>query len=63
LLENEIVPLYYEVDNEGVPHGWVEKMKEAMSSIPPAFSARRMMQDYLGKFYIPISKALQKNEI
>ncbi len=59
LLENEIVPLYYEVDNNRVPNNWILKMKEAMLSIPPAFSARRMMKDYLEKFYIPISKNLQ----
>jgi len=60
LLENEIVPLYYDVDNKGVPNNWVLKMKEAMLSIPPAFSSRRMMKDYLKKFYIPISKNLQQ---
>ena len=60
LLENEIVPLYYDVDHCGVPNKWVEKMKEAMSTIPADFSARRMMQDYLSKFYIPISKELKK---
>ena len=59
LLENEIIPLYYDVDNNGVPNHWVLKMKEAMQSIPPAFSARRMMKDYLDKFYIPISKNAQ----
>jgi len=62
LLENEIVPLYYDVDDNGVPNGWIEKMKEAMSTIPPAFSARRMMKDYLRKFYIPISKELQNDK-
>jgi starch phosphorylase len=62
LLENEIVPLYYDKDIKGIPNKWVEKMKEAMQSIPPAFSARRMMKDYLSKFYIPISKELQNEE-
>jgi len=62
LIENEIVPLYYDVDNKGVPNRWIEKMKEAMSTIAPGFSARRMMKDYLQKFYIPISKELQKDK-
>jgi starch phosphorylase len=62
LLENEIVPLYYDIDNNGIPNSWVEKMKEAMSTIPASFSARRMMQDYLDKFYIPISKELQEQQ-
>ncbi len=60
LLEKEIVPLYYNTDSNGVPNGWIAKMKEAMMSIPPKFSARRMMKDYLQKFYIPISKNLQQ---
>lgn len=60
LLEQEIVPLYYDTDNNGVPNNWIVKMKEAMQSIPPEFSARRMMKDYLGKFYIPISKNIQQ---
>ncbi|GAB6034205.1 alpha-glucan family phosphorylase [Galenea microaerophila] len=58
LLENEIVPLYYDMDSKGIPHQWVQKMKTAIMTIPPAFSARRMMKDYLQKFYIPISKEL-----
>ncbi len=60
LLENEIVPLYYDVDNKGVPNQWILKMKEAILSIPPEFSARRMMKEYLKKFYIPISKNSQQ---
>jgi len=60
LLEQEIVPLYYDVDENGIANGWIEKMKEAISTIPAAFSARRMMKDYLTKFYLPISKELHK---
>ena len=60
LIEKEIVPLYYDTDNSGVPTQWIEKMKAAMTSVTPAFSARRMMKDYLSKFYIPISMDLQK---
>ena len=60
LIEKEIVPLYYDIDNSGVPTQWIEKMKAAMTSVTPAFSARRMMKDYLSKFYIPISMDLQK---
>lgn len=60
LLENEIVPLYYDRDTKGIPNKWVETMKEAIRSIPAQFSARRMMKDYLSKFYVPISKDLQQ---
>ncbi len=56
ILEKEIVPMYYRVNKEGIPEAWVERMREAMITITPKFSARRMMNDYLDKFYIPISK-------
>ncbi len=55
-LENEIVPLFYEFNDEGISPMWIKKMKESIISIAPNFSARRMMSEYLEKFYIPISK-------
>jgi starch phosphorylase len=57
-IENEIVPLYYDVRENGISHGWIDKMKESMMSISPRFSARRMMKEYMRKFYVPISKEL-----
>ena len=53
LLENEIVPLYYDRDVQGIPRRWVTMMKEAMRSIVPAFCARRMMKDYIEELYRP----------
>jgi len=53
LLEEEIVPLYYDRDVYGVPRHWVAMIKEAMRSIVPAFCARRMMKDYIEKLYRP----------
>ncbi len=55
-IEQKIVPLYYTLDEQKLPGGWIRMMKEAMKSIAPAFSARRMMRDYLDKFYIPASR-------
>ena len=51
LLENEIVPLFYNVDEDGVAHGWVQVMKEAIKMTGPNFSARRMAKEYTEKFY------------
>ena len=51
LLEKDIVPLFYDVDEEGVSHGWVSVMKEAMKMTGPNFSARRMAKEYTEKFY------------
>jgi starch phosphorylase len=57
LLEQEVIPLYYQVDEAGVPRGWVQKMKESMRSIGPKFSARRMVKEYSQKFYQPALQA------
>ncbi|BAT72346.1 starch phosphorylase [Thermosulfidibacter takaii ABI70S6] len=51
ILENEIVPLYYDRDEKGIPRGWVRKMKEAIKTISPKFCTRRMMKEYINKFY------------
>jgi starch phosphorylase len=51
LLEHEILPLYYSVDDEGTPQGWVRMMKEAMMSTGPQFSTRRMVKEYLDNYY------------
>ena len=59
-LENEIVPLFYRTGKESFPKAWAEKMKKAIMSISPHFSARRMMKDYLEMFYVPISKKIKE---
>ncbi|HAV10227.1 MAG TPA: alpha-glucan phosphorylase, partial [Dehalococcoidia bacterium] len=46
LLEEEIVPLYYERDHQNIPHGWIKVAKEAIRSVAPQFSARRMLKEY-----------------
>jgi glucan phosphorylase len=49
--QNEVVPLYYERDSKGLPRPWVQVMKEAMKSVGPRFSARRMVKEYVTSFY------------
>jgi starch phosphorylase len=53
LLENEIIPLYYERDRMGIPHQWIKIVKEAIKTITPAFSTCRMMREYTQKMYLP----------
>jgi len=52
-LETEIVPLYYMRDADGVPFGWVDRMRDAMRVAGSRFSARRMVQDYARQYYLP----------
>jgi starch phosphorylase len=56
ILEQEILPLYYKVSDSGVPHGWVKIMKESIKSNAAAFSARRMVKEYVEKFYVKALK-------
>jgi starch phosphorylase len=51
LLEKEIVPLYYSASIDGIPHGWVKKMKETIKSTSASFSARRMVKEYVNNYY------------
>lgn len=53
LLEEEIVPLYYDQDANGVPHGWVKMMKESIKTNSPLFNTDRMLADYLTQVYAP----------
>ncbi|MDI9634135.1 MAG: alpha-glucan family phosphorylase [Methanolinea sp.] len=51
ILEREVVPLYYDTSLDGIPHGWVRMMKESIKSVAPRFSARRMVKEYIGRYY------------
>lgn len=51
ILEDEIIPLYYKTSESGVPQDWVKAMKAAMKSNAARFSARRMVKEYIEKFY------------
>jgi starch phosphorylase len=59
LLENELVPLYYQRDSDGIPRGWIRVVKEAICSITPLFSARRMVKEYVERFYVPAAREAQ----
>jgi starch phosphorylase len=56
LLEREVVPLYYQRGEDGVPQAWLERAKDAIASCSPKFSARRMVQDYVNRYYVPASE-------
>lgn len=53
ILENQIVPLYYDKDGRGIPVKWMKMMKESIKSLSCMYSTHRMVQDYSTKFYIP----------
>jgi starch phosphorylase len=51
LLENEVIPLFYERGADGVPHGWCARVKQALVTCAPAFTATRMLNDYVERMY------------
>jgi starch phosphorylase len=52
-LEQEIVPAFYDRDASNVPHRWVAVVKEAIRTVAPRFSARRMVKEYTDRMYAP----------
>ena len=66
LLEKEIVPLFYERGRDGLPRGWIAKMKAAMRDHAGVFNTNRMVRDYFEESYLPSwqrSQRLMENEL
>ncbi len=55
-LEQTVVPLYFEDGLDGIPHNWVSVMKQAIQSVAPLFSMRRMVKNYVTELYMPARK-------
>lgn len=53
MLEGEIVPLFYDRDEDGLPRGWIETMEASIRAAGERFSARRMLEEYTERYYRP----------
>ncbi|HEV3082538.1 MAG TPA: alpha-glucan family phosphorylase [Gemmataceae bacterium] len=53
LLEQEIVPLFYNRASDGLPRGWLRVMKQSVGTVCPVFNTNRMVQEYIEKSYWP----------
>ena len=51
ILEDEIMPTFYNRDEAGVPHAWVKFIKNSIAGIAPHFTMKRQLDDYYEKFY------------
>jgi starch phosphorylase len=56
VLEEQIIPLYYEINRMGLPKKWIKKMKESMKTLIPRFSTDRMLEEYVEQVYEPTMK-------
>ncbi|MDM8565188.1 alpha-glucan family phosphorylase [Candidatus Halobeggiatoa sp. HSG11] len=60
LLQDEVIPLYYEQGKYGYSEGWVKKSKRSMTTVLPQFNTTRMLNDYLDNLYLPAKKQGQR---
>ena len=56
ILESEVIPLFYRRDSEGLPRGWIGKMKSSLRTICPIFNTNRMVFEYARRFYLPAAE-------
>ena len=62
LLEQQVVPLFYNRNDKGLPSGWVNMMKEAIMTCAPQFSMARQVKEYTERFYVPAMGSAPDND-
>ena len=61
LLEDEVVPTFYDRNARGIPVRWVTMIKQAIVTVTPRFSARRMLKEYVTRAYAPAFETVVKS--
>ena len=61
VLRDEVIPLYYARDADGLPRQWIDHMVESIATLAPRFSAHRMVQDYVRKCYLTAAGGLSSD--
>ncbi len=61
-LRDEVIPLYYDRDRDGLPRNWIARMKRAIRTLGWRFSADRMVKDYVLRSYIPAAGGTSASE-
>lgn len=56
MLEDEIIPLYFDRNGKDYPEGWIKYIKKSISEIAPNYTMKRMIDDYFDKFYNKLAK-------
>jgi starch phosphorylase len=60
LLENEIVPAFYDRDASAIPRAWLARVRASMATLTPRYSARRALREYTEKCYAPAAAAFAR---
>ena len=61
VLREEVIPLYYQRDRDGLPRGWIKRMKRTIRTLGWRFNADRMVMDYTLKCYVPAAGGTSSN--
>jgi starch phosphorylase len=60
LLEQQVVPEFYERDAEGIPRRWVARIRASLAQLTPRFSSNRMLSQYLEQLYLPAAEGYRR---
>jgi starch phosphorylase len=60
LLEREVIPEFYQRDPDGLPRGWIGRIRESMARLTPHYSANRSVREYTERYYIPAATAYRE---
>ena len=60
LLEHDVVPLFYAREADGLPRGWIQRMKRSLKLLSPAFSTNRMLWEYSERYYVPAARCYER---
>jgi starch phosphorylase len=60
ILEQEVIPEFYERDRRGMPQKWLKRIRTSMARLTPQFSSNRMVREYVERIYLPASAALRR---
>jgi glycogen phosphorylase len=61
VLRDEVIPLYYQRDHDGLPRGWIKRMKRTIRTLGWRFNADRMVMDYTLESYVPAAGGTSSN--
>ncbi|MBL7786555.1 MAG: alpha-glucan family phosphorylase [Chitinophagales bacterium] len=59
ILENDLVPLYFQRDANQIPTAWLQKVKANIATVAPRFTTKRMLDDYRTRYYQPLFERIQ----
>ncbi|HVN22608.1 MAG TPA: alpha-glucan family phosphorylase [Syntrophorhabdales bacterium] len=60
LLEQQVIPEFYDRDSRGIPVAWVKRMRESMGWLTPRFSSNRAVREYTERYYVPAAEAFRR---